>query len=57
MTLQDMIVQYKSIFKENCAKCGKLMGGTKLQLPVVRRLVGGKEGEKRWIAGHEECLS
>ena len=52
----EMIGQYRGLFAEKCGKCGKLMGGTKLQLPVVRRYVGG-EGGKRWVAGHEECLA
>jgi hypothetical protein len=52
-----MIAQYTTIFQQICYKCEKLVGGSKLQLPVVRKLVVTKDGDKRWVAGHEECLA
>jgi len=34
---QEMIGTYTSLFTTPCSKCNKMTGGTKAELPVVRR--------------------
>jgi hypothetical protein len=53
--LLEMLGSYKNIFSAKCDKCKRLTAGSKVELPVVRKLVGdGKD--KRWMAYHEGCM-
>jgi len=54
--LLEMCANYKTIYSARCEKCRRLTN--KVELPVVRRLVGVDKGrgEKRWAAMHETCL-
>ncbi|KAI5778931.1 hypothetical protein EDC01DRAFT_672697 [Geopyxis carbonaria] len=57
--LLDMIVEYRMVYTTKCDKCGKLATGSRVELPVVRKLQAAKEegaeGKKRWVALHEAC--
>lgn len=52
--LLEMLGAYRNIFSAKCDKCRRLTAGSKVELPVVRKLVKDAGG-KRWIAIHEGC--
>lgn len=50
-----MVVAYKSLYGEKCAKCGKLVkdgGQGKVEMPIVR-----KWETEGWRALHEDCAN